>query len=68
MREISIACNSSLHPPSVKKINKICKEFNIHVHDYHKTERENRKLGHITHVCDDENKMDHNIEKILEIL
>ena len=54
--------------PSNDKINKIWKEFNIHVHDYHKTERENRKLGHITHVCDDKNKMDHNIEKILEIL
>ena len=54
--------------PGNDKINKIKKDLNVHVHDYHKTERENRKLGHITHVCDDKNKMDHNIKKILEIL
>ena len=38
----------SQHIPNTK-IDSIKKQYNISVHDYHKSERKNRKLGHITH-------------------
>ena len=56
----------SKHIP-IMKIDSIKKKYEISVHDYHKSERENRKLGHITHTCKQSDQLIKNIRAILEI-
>ena len=49
------------------KIKKISEIVPIHLHDYHKTERENRKLGHLTYTCDNKDTLEMNINKIMKV-
>ena len=55
----------SQHIPNTK-IDSIKKQYNISVHDYHKSERKNRKLGHITHTCEKKDELIKNTKTILE--
>lgn len=50
------------------KINLLTEKYNIHHHDYHKSERKNRKLGHITHTCEDKEKLLNDVRDIRKIL
>ncbi len=74
-----IDINSFTHVPSVmfnilskhvskESISKIGMNYDIFLHDYHKAERDNRKLGHITHICDTKNQLEKNIKEILKLL
>ena len=42
--------------------------YDVFFHDYHKTERKNRKLGHMTHTCATRDELEENIEDILKLL
>ena len=42
--------------------------YDVFFHDYHKTERKNRKLGHMTHTCATRGELEENIEEILKLL
>jgi len=46
-----------------EKILQLSKQFDMHFHDYHKSARDKRKLGHITCTIDDKNRL---VEKIKE--
>ena len=43
-------------------------KYNVYIHDYLKTERKNRKLGHITYVCDKANNLSEDIELLSKII
>tara|TARA_Y100001936_G_scaffold246368_1_gene290199 strand:- start:2256 stop:3341 length:1086 start_codon:yes stop_codon:yes gene_type:complete len=50
---------------------KLCllkEKYNVHVHDYHKSERMGRKLGHITYTCDKDGQLSEDISAIKKIL
>ena len=42
--------------------------YDVFFHDYHKTERKNRKLGHMTHTCATRDELEENIKEILKLL
>jgi 5-(carboxyamino)imidazole ribonucleotide synthase len=46
-----------------EKILQLSKQFDMHFHDYHKSARDKRKLGHITCTIDDKDRL---VEKIKE--
>ncbi len=43
-------------------------KFDISLHDYHKAERMNRKLGHLTFTCENKKELDINIKEIAEVI
>mgnify|MGYP001417365520 FL=1 len=43
-------------------------KYNVHVHDYHKSERMGRKLGHITYTCEKDGQLSEDISAIKKIL
>lgn len=53
---------------SEETLNLLNEKYEAYIHDYHKSERKNRKLGHITHVCEDKDKLLNNINMMIEIL
>tara|TARA_Y100001958_G_scaffold156954_1_gene150847 strand:+ start:1182 stop:2267 length:1086 start_codon:yes stop_codon:yes gene_type:complete len=50
------------------KLSLLKEKYNVHIHDYHKSQRKGRKLGHITCICDEYNKLSEDISTIKKIL
>ena len=67
---IKITHKESLKDFNVSKdtITNIEMNYDVFFHDYHKTERKNRKLGHMTHTCATRDELEENIEEILKLL
>tara|TARA_B100000035_G_scaffold312530_1_gene324205 strand:+ start:7511 stop:8596 length:1086 start_codon:yes stop_codon:yes gene_type:complete len=50
------------------KIELLNERYDVRIHDYHKSERKNRKLGHITYTCKEKDVLLENIRAITKIL
>jgi 5-(carboxyamino)imidazole ribonucleotide synthase len=50
------------------KIVQLSKQFDIHFHDYHKSSRDKRKLGHITCTVEDKDKLKEKIKEFKSII
>jgi len=53
---------------SNKKMNMLKNDYDVFLHDYHKAERKDRKLGHITHISKNRDELIQNMDAILDIL
>ena len=53
---------------SNKKMNMLKNDYDVFLHDYHKVERKDRKLGHITHISKNRDELIQNMDAILDIL
>ena len=51
-----------------EKLSLLKEKYDVCVHDYHKSERIGRKLGHITHTCEEDNQLSEDISAIKKIL
>jgi len=51
-----------------EKILQLSKQFNINFHDYHKSSREKRKLGHITCTAEDKDRLKEKIKEFKSII
>jgi 5-(carboxyamino)imidazole ribonucleotide synthase len=51
-----------------EKILKLSKQLDIHVHDYHKSSRDKRKLGHITCTVEDTDVLEEKIKEFKSII
>ena len=53
---------------SEDKLSLLKRKYNVHIHDYHKSERKGRKLGHITYTSEEDSKLFEDISAIEKIL
>ena len=51
-----------------EKILQLSKQLDIHVHDYHKSSRDKRKLGHITCTVEDTDVLEEKIKEFKSII
>jgi 5-(carboxyamino)imidazole ribonucleotide synthase len=51
-----------------EKILQLSKQFNINFHDYHKSSRDKRKLGHITCTAEDKDRLKEKIKEFKSII
>jgi phosphoribosylaminoimidazole carboxylase (NCAIR synthetase) len=51
-----------------EKILQLSRQLDIHVHDYHKSSRDKRKLGHITCTVEDKDKLEEKIKEFKSII
>ena len=50
------------------RINKLKSNLDIHFHDYHKKQRANRKLGHLTCMAEDRESLEEELKKFRDII